>query len=72
MAATGSGTTAPDAPRVLGISSGERLGLIATIDDPHAIRETLAHLGLPTEVPHPDPPRPPSAEPPHLLADILA
>ena len=51
---------------------GGRLGLVATVDDPHAIHEILAHLGLPPEVPHPDPPQPPPAEPPRLLADVLA
>ena len=30
-----------------------------TIEDPHVIRAILAHLGLPAEIPHPDPPQPP-------------
>ena len=51
---------------------GGRLRLIATVDNPHVIREILAHLELPTAVPHPDPPRPPPAEPPRLFADVLA
>ena len=42
--------------------------LIATIDDPAVIRKILAHLGLPTEVPAPHPPRPPPAEETSLLA----
>jgi hypothetical protein len=36
-----------------------RLRLVATIDDPGAIRAILVHVGLPAEVPEPDPPQPP-------------
>lgn len=51
---------------------GGRLRLVATVDDPHAIHEILAHLGLPPEVPHPDPPQPPPAEAGSLLTGILS
>ena len=51
---------------------GGRLRLIAAIDDPHAIRQILAHLGLPTEVPGPDPPRALPDEPASFLADVPA
>jgi uncharacterized protein YbaR (Trm112 family) len=40
---------------------GGRLRLVATLEDPHVIRAILAHLGLPAEVPQPDPPQPPAA-----------
>jgi hypothetical protein len=30
--------------------------LLATLEDPRVIRRTLAHLGLPTEIPQPRPP----------------
>jgi len=48
------------------------LRLVATVNDAHVIHEILAYLGLPSKVPHPDPPRPPPAELPRLLADVLA
>jgi hypothetical protein len=38
---------------------GDRLELIALIDDPNVIRRILRHLGLPTEVPAARPARPP-------------
>ena len=38
---------------------GDRLELIALIDDPKVIRRILRHLGLPTEVPAARPARPP-------------
>jgi hypothetical protein len=38
---------------------GDRLELIALIEDPKAIRRILSHLGLPTEVPTVRPARPP-------------
>ncbi len=46
---------------------GGRMRLISTIEDPRVIRQILAHLGLPTEVPHR---RPPPARPAALFADI--
>jgi len=48
---------------------GGRMRLIATIEDPRVIRQILAHLGLPTEVPQP---RPPPARPAALFADVPA
>jgi len=52
---------------------GGRLRLVATVNDAHVIHEILAHLGLPTKVPHADPPRPPPpAQTGNLLADVLA
>ena len=36
-----------------------RLRLVATVDDPQIIRAILESLGLPAEVPQPDPPQPP-------------
>jgi len=44
----------------------------AAVDDPHVIRQILAHLGLPIEVPRPDPPQPPPDEPASFLADVFA
>ena len=38
---------------------GDRLELIALIDNPAVIRRMLSHLGLPTEVPPACPARPP-------------
>jgi len=38
---------------------GDRLELIALIEDPTVIRRILSHLGLPTEVPTARPARPP-------------
>jgi hypothetical protein len=38
---------------------GDRLELIALIDNPSVIRRILSHLGLPTEVPAARPARPP-------------
>ena len=38
---------------------GDRLELIALIEDPAVIRRILGHLGVPTEVPTPRPARPP-------------
>ena len=38
---------------------GDRLELIAFIEDPTVIRRILSHLGLPTEVPTARPARPP-------------
>jgi len=38
---------------------GGRLRLVATIEHPPALRRILSHLGLPTEVPRPLPPRAP-------------
>jgi hypothetical protein len=38
---------------------GDRLALIALIEDPSVIRRILSHLGLPTEVPAARPARPP-------------
>jgi hypothetical protein len=51
---------------------GGRLRLVATVEDPHAIRAILESLGLPAEVPQPDPPQPPPAEAGGLLADVLS
>jgi hypothetical protein len=51
---------------------GGRMRLIATIEDPRIIREILAHLGLPTEVPHARPPRPPPTGPADLFSDLPA
>jgi hypothetical protein len=51
---------------------GGRLRLISAVDDPHVIRQILAHLGLPIEVPRPDPPQPPPDEPASFLADVFA
>lgn len=42
---------------------GGRMRLIATIEDAQVLRKILAHLGLPTEIPHPCPPWPPPACP---------
>lgn len=39
--------------------SGDRLALIALIEDPPVIQRILSHLGLPTEVPVARPARPP-------------
>ena len=49
-----------------------RLRLLATVDDPRAIRAILESLGLPAEVPQPDPSQPPPAEAGGLLADVLS
>ena len=49
-----------------------RLRLVATVDDPRAIRAILESLGLPAEVPQPDPPQPPPAEGGGLLANVLS
>lgn len=49
---------------------GGRLRLVAAVDDPHVIRQILAHLGLLTDPPRP--PQPPPAEPGSLVADVLA
>jgi len=38
---------------------GDRLELIALIEDPKVIRRVLSHLGLPIEVPTARPARPP-------------
>ncbi|MFQ5830877.1 MAG: hypothetical protein ACE5JD_17225, partial [Candidatus Methylomirabilia bacterium] len=46
-----------------------RMHLIATIEDPQVIRQILAHLGLPTEVPRA---RPPPARAADLFADVPA
>jgi hypothetical protein len=51
---------------------GGRLRLVATIADPHVIRAILAHLGLPAEVPPPDPPQPPPAYATGHTADVVA
>jgi hypothetical protein len=51
---------------------GGRLRLIATVNDAHVIHKILTHLGLPPEVPHPDPPQPPPAEAEGLLAGVLS
>jgi hypothetical protein len=40
---------------------GDRLRLIATVEDPRVILRILAHLGLPTKVRAPDPAHPPPA-----------
>jgi len=48
------------------------MGLLATIEDPQVIRKILAHLGLPTEVPHPRAPRPPPGRTGDLFANIPA
>ena len=37
-----------------------RRRMIAMIEEPEAIRKVLKAMGLPTEAPVPDPPRPPS------------
>jgi hypothetical protein len=42
------------------------------IEDPRIIREILAHLGLPTEVPHARPPRPPPTGPADLVSNLPA
>jgi hypothetical protein len=53
---------------------GGRMRLIATVEDPRVIRQILAHLGLPTEVPRPPPAR--AADPllrhPRLTAPLPA
>ena len=49
-----------------------RLRLMATVEDPHAIRAILESLGLPAEVPHPDPAHPPPAQAGGLLANLLS
>ena len=46
--------------------------LVATVEDPHAIRAILESLGLPVEVPQPDPPQPPPAQAGGLLANLLS
>ncbi|MBI2189788.1 MAG: ATP-dependent helicase HrpA [Acidobacteria bacterium] len=46
---------------------GERLTLIALIEDPPVIRRILSHLGLATEVPTACPARPPPL--PHASSD---
>lgn len=51
---------------------GGCLRLVATIEDPHVIRAILAHLGLPAEVPQPDPPQPPPAYATGHTADVGA
>jgi hypothetical protein len=56
---------------------GDRLELIALIEDPTVIRRILRHLGLPTEVPTPRPARPPPlplgrSEPSHDPDDVTA
>ncbi len=51
---------------------GGRMRLLATIEDPQVIRQILAHLGLPTEVPFLSPPRPPPARAADLFADMPA
>jgi hypothetical protein len=38
---------------------GDRLELVALVEDPKVIRRILSHLGLPTEVPAARPARPP-------------
>ncbi len=43
--------------------------VIATIEDPRVIRQILAHLGLPTEVPQP---WPPPARPADLFSGVSA
>jgi hypothetical protein len=50
---------------------GGRLRLVATIEAPRVIRAILAHLGLPAEVPQPDPPQPPPAYAPGHPADVV-
>ena len=40
-----------------------------TIEDPHVFRAILAHLGLPAEIPYPDPPQPPPGTPPACSCD---
>ncbi len=47
-----------------------RLRLMATVDDPHAIRAIMETLGLPAEVPQPDSPQPPPPGVRELLADV--
>ena len=51
---------------------GGRMRLVATIEEPRIIREILAHLGLPTEVPHARPPRPPPARAADLFSNMSA
>ena len=51
---------------------GGCLRLVATIEDPRVIRAILAHLGLPAEVPQPDPPQPPPAYATGFTADVVA
>ena len=46
--------------------------LVATVEDPHVIREILARLALPAEAPGPDPPQSPPAPAASLFADVLA
>jgi len=47
---------------------GDRMRLLATIDDPLVIESILAHLGLPTDRVRTDPAHPP---PTPLFADIV-
>jgi len=47
-----------------------RLRLVATVDDPQIIRAILESLGLPAEVPPPDPPQPPPVEAGRLRAAV--
>ena len=49
-----------------------RLRLVATVEDPHAIRAILESLGLPAEGPQPDPLHPPPAEAGGLPATVLS
>ena len=50
---------------------GGRLRLVATVEDPHVIRQILAHLGFPAQVPHPDPPQPPPTHATGAITDVL-
>ena len=49
-----------------------RLRLVVTVHDPQLIRAILELLGLPAEVPQPDPAHPPPVEAGGLLADVLS
>jgi len=51
---------------------GGRMRLLATIADPQDIRQILARLALPTEVPLLCPPQPPPARAADLIANIPA
>ena len=49
-----------------------RLRLVATVEDPHAIRAILESLGLPAEVPQPDRAHPPPVEAGDLAAAVVS
>jgi Putative transposase len=47
---------------VLACACGGRLRFVATIEDPPVVHRILRHLGLPTDIPQPAPPRAPPTE----------